>query len=393
MEESEARAKVGKMKIAMIGTSLFHQGVEYVLAALARGLSNHEHDVTVILSKYHEDWQKGHPDWKPFELESLVKILILPARHGRESVFSLRKVLRSGRFDVVLNHAASFCYPMIASAILMRNRPALINVEHLGGIGVDARGRKIEPRSTLRGRLFQMFKRRLDAQFTVSEGTADAITRMTGFPRPRIYTVYNPAVDDVFERKRKESSAHPWLREATLPVVVAAGAFAACKNHVLLLRAWEEVIKRFQARLVIFGEGGLRSEYERLIEELGIGDSVSLPGFTNNLPAELKGASCFVVSSLIESFSVVLVEALASGVPVVSTDCPYGPGEILQRGKYGTLVKNDDATALAEGILKVLNGQGIKPPPESYAPFTIDAVVNRYERAMEDVLDKRKVKR
>ena len=137
----------------------------------------------------------------------------------------------------------------------------------------------------------------------------------------------------------------------------------------------------------------MRNEYERLIRDLGIEDSVSLPGFTDNLPAELKGASCFVVSSLIESFSVVLVEALASGVPVVSTDCPYGPGEILQRGKYGILVKNDDVTSLAEGILKVLRGEGIKPPPESYAPFTIDAVVDRYERAMEDVLDKRKVKR
>ena len=381
------------MKIAMIGTSLFHQGAEYVLAALARGLSKHGHDVTVILSKYHDYWQKEHPEWRPFELGTEVKVIVLPTGHGRESVFSLRRVLKTGGFDVVLNHTASFCYPMIASTVLMRNRPVLINVEHLGGIGVDARGRKIEPRNTLRGRLFQMFKRRLDAQFTVSEGTADAMARMTGFPRSRIYTVYNPGVDDVFERKRKEAPTHPWLREATLPVVVAAGAFAACKNHVLLLRAWAEVIKRFKVRLVIFGEGGLRSEYERLIKELSIGDSVSLPGFTNNLPAELNGASCFVVPSLIESFSVVLVEALASGVPVVSTDCPYGPGEILQRGKYGTLVKNDDVADLAEGILKVLNGQGIKPPPESYVPFTIDAVVDRYERAMEDVLDKRKVKR
>ena len=334
------------MKIAMIGTSLFHQGAEYVLAALARGLSKHGHDVTVILSKYHDYWQKEHPEWRPFELGTEVKVIVLPTGHGRESVFSLRRVLKTGGFDVVLNHTASFCYPMIASTVLMRNRPVLINVEHLGGIGVDARGRKIEPRNTLRGRLFQMFKRRLDAQFTVSEGTADAMARM--------------------------------------------GAFAACKNYLLLLRAWAEVIKRFKARLVIFGEGGLRSEYERLIKELSIGDSVSLPGFTNNLPAELNGASCFVVPSLIESFSVVLVEALASGVPVVSTDCPYGPGEILKRGKYGTLVKNDDATALADGILKVLNGQGIKPPPESHAPFTIDAVVDRYERAMEDVLKKRK---
>lgn len=376
------------MKIAMIGTSLFHQGAEYVLAALARGCVSHGHDVTVILSKYHDDWQKAHPDWKPFELGKAVEVIVLSTRRGRESVFSLRKVLKAGGFDAVLNHTASFCYPMIASAILMRNRPALINVEHLGGIGVDARGLKIEPRNTLRGRVFQMFKRRLDAQFTVSEGTADAMARMTGFPRSRIYTVYNPAIDDVFERKRKESPAHPWLREAILPVVVAAGAFAACKNHVLLLRAWAEVIKRFNARLIIFGEGGLRSEYERLIEELGIGDSVSLPGFTNNLPAEMKGASCFVVSSLIESFSVVLVEALACGVPVVSTDCPYGPGEILKRGKYGILVKNDDVTALAEGILKILNGEGIRPSLESYAPFTIAAVLDRYERAIEEVLKK-----
>ena len=381
------------MKIAMIGTSLFHQGAEYVLAALARGLSNHGHDVSVILSKYHDDWQKAHPDWKPFELGEAVKVVVLPTRRGRASVFALRKTLKADKFDVVLNHAASFCYPMIVSTILMRNRPALINVEHLGGIGVDPRGRKITHQVTFLGRVSQMFKRRLDAQFTVSVGTAEAMTRMTGFPRSRIYTVYNPGVDEVFERKRTDAPSHPWLREVTLPVVVAAGAFTSCKNHVLLLRAWVEVVKCFNARLIIFGEGGLRGEYERLIKEMGIGDSVSLPGFTNNLPAELKGASCFVVSSLIESFSVVLVEALASGVPVVSTDCPYGPCEILQRGKYGILVKNDDVTALAAGIRKVLNGEGVTPPPESFAPFTIDAVVDRYERAMEEVLDKRKEKR
>ena len=376
------------MKIAMIGTSLFHQGAEYVLAALARGLSNHGHDVTIILSKYHDDWQRAHPDWKPFELGSEVEVIVLPTRRGCESVFSLRRVLKAGRFDVVLNHTASFCYPMIASSILMRHRPTLIHVEHLSGVGLDAKGQRIEPRNTCITRVFNSIRRHLDAQFTVSDGTADAMARMTGFPRSRIYTVYNPVVDDVFERKSSSEPNHPWLREAAMPVVVAAGAFAAFKNHVLLLRAWAEVIKRFNARLIIFGEGGLRGEYERLIEELGIGDSVSLPGFTNNLPAELRGASCFVVPSLIESFSVVLVEALASGVPVVSTDCPYGPGEILHRGKYGILVKNDDVTALAGGVLKVLSGEGIKPPPESYAPFTIDAVVDRYECAMEDVLKK-----
>lgn len=378
------------MRIAMIGTSLFHQGAEYVLAAIARGMAAHGHEVTVILSKYHDDWQQEHPDWKPFELGPAVRLIVLPTRRGRESVLSLRKVLKANHFDVVLNHASSFLYPMIASVLLMRNRPAIVNVEHLGGIGVDSEGKMIEPRRRFLNWVIHFFLCRLDAQLTVSEGTADAIARMTGFPRSRIFTVYNPVLDEVFERKCQSVPSHPWLCEASVPVVVAAGAFAACKNYELLLKAWAEVVKQCKAHLVIFGEGGLRGEYERLIREQDIDESVSLPGFTNNLPAELKKASCFVVSSLIESFSVVLVEALACGVPVVSTDCPYGPGEILQRGKYGILVKNNDKTALAEGILKVLRGEGIKPQPEAYMPFTIDAVVERYEHAIEDVLAKGK---
>ena len=378
------------MRIAMIGTSLFHQGAEYVLAAIARGMAAHGHEVTVILSKYHEDWQQEHPDWKPFELGPAVHVIVLPTRRGRESVGSLRKVLKANQFDVVLNHASSFLYPMIASVLLMRNRPAIVHIEHLGGIGVDPEGKLIEPRRRFVDWVMHRFLCRLDAQFTVSEGTAEAIARMTGFPHSRIFTVYNPVLDEVFERKCQSVPSHPWLCEASVPVVVAAGAFAACKNYELLLKAWAEVVKQCKAHLVIFGEGGLRGEYERLIREQDIGESVSLPGFTNNLPAELKKASCFVVSSLIESFSVVLVEALACGVPVVSTDCPYGPGEILQRGKYGILVKNNDKTALAEGILKVLRGEGIKPQPEAYMPFTIDAVVERYEHAIEDVLAKGK---
>ena len=80
----------GKMKIAMIGTSLFHQGAEYVLATLARGFAAHGHDVTVILSKYHDDWQIAHSEWRPFELGDMVHLKVLSTRRGRESVFALR---------------------------------------------------------------------------------------------------------------------------------------------------------------------------------------------------------------------------------------------------------------------------------------------------------------
>lgn len=379
------------MRIAMIGTSLFHQGAEYVLAAIARGMVAHGHEVTVILSKYHEDWQREHPDWKPFDLGSGVKMIVLPKHRARGSVFSLRQVIKVGQYDVVICHAAPYADTLGIITYTLRKRPAFIYVEHLGGIGTDMWGNPIEPHFSLMSFISNKLRRRLDAQFAVSQGTADAIAHMTRYPRERIYTVFNPALDDLFRQKVSAMPAHPWLRDNAVPTVIAAGAFTTVKNHVLLLRAWVEVVRKCKARLIIFGDGGLRGEYEKLIEELGIGDSVSLPGFTDNLPAALKCAAGFVVSSTIESFSVVLVEALAAGTPVVSTNCPYGPPEILHGGEYGILVKNNDVNALAEGIFKVLRGEGIMPPQESFMPFTVNAIVNRYECAIADVLSKRRL--
>lgn len=373
------------MKIAMIGTTLFHQGAEYVLAAIARGMAAHGHDVTVILSKYHEDWQKAHPDWKPFELGSNVKMIIQTKHRARESVFSLRKIIKKGDYDVVLSHSATYSYALGILSFLLYRRPIFIHVEHKSGVGTDACGRKVEAKFSLLSFFQNRLLRRMDAQFTVSDGTADAISRMTGYPRSRIYTVYNPVIDDVFEYKLAKVHTHPWLQENKTAVVVAAGAFTYYKNHKLLLRAWSEVVKRKEARLIIFGDGPMRGEYEEIMNNLGITDTVSLPGFTDNLPAALKMADCFVVSSTIESFSIVLVEALAAGTPVVSTNCPYGPPEILHGGKYGILVKNNDVHALAEGILKTLNGAGIKPPYEALAPFRTDAIVKRYESAISEV--------
>lgn len=374
------------MKIALIGTTLFHQGAEYVLATLARGLAAHGHDITVILSKYHEDWQKAHPEWKPFELPQEVRVIIQPKHRGRESVFSLRKIIKDNSFDVVMCHSGSYTYPLVLATRFMRFRPVLIHVEHGGGIGTDWLGNRVERKFSLSGSVKNFIKRFLDAQFTVSKGSADAIARMSGYPRECIYTVYNPAIDSVFRRKMAEDPRHPWLLGGGVPTVVAAGAFCSLKNFELLIRAFAEVLKKRTARLIIFGEGPLRQDYEKLVAELGVADSVSLPGFTNNLPAEMKRAACFVVSSTIESFSVVLVEALAAGVPVVATDCPYGPPEILKNGEYGVLVKNNDVEAMAEGILKVLNGEGIQPTADMVAPYTVEAIVDRYEKAMKDVV-------
>lgn len=377
------------MNIALIGTTLFHQGAEYVLAVLARGLSARGHRVTVVLSRIHDDWQKSHPSWRPFELGPNVNVIIQSVRRARASVFSLYKIIVGGHYDVVISQSSRYTYTLGVITYFLKRRPIFIHVEHSGGIGTDLLGNLVRPKWSIKACVRKWLFGRMDAQFAVSDGTADAITRMTGFPREHLYTVYNPVVDEIFFEKIKQSPSHKWFGDTSLPVVVAAGAFCSLKNYQLLLRAWAEVVKKCNARLIIFGEGPLRSEYERLISEFNICNSVSLPGFTDNLPAALKRASCFVVSSTVESFSIVLVEALAAGVPVVSTDCPYGPGEILRGGKYGILVKNNDVQALSSGILTVLQGGGIPPSRESFKAFTAEAVIKRYEHFINEIQERR----
>ncbi|HHX87771.1 MAG TPA: glycosyltransferase, partial [Firmicutes bacterium] len=109
------------------------------------------------------------------------------------------------------------------------------------------------------------------------------------------------------------------------------------------------------ARLIILGEGPQREALEQLIHSLGLGDQVQLPGFVNNPYRYMAQAAVFVLSSRREGFGNVLVEALAAGAPVVSTDCPGGPAEILEQGRYGRLVPVGDLDRMAEAVLETLN--------------------------------------
>ena len=376
------------MKIALIGTTLFHQGAEYVLAAVARGLTMRGHEVTVVLSKYQTVWQAEHLEWKPFELPKSVKVVILSACRARNSILQLRKMIKHGGFDVIMSHSASHTEALAIASLGLKRKTKLIHVEHSGLIGVNLEGEVVEPSCSLRVRLSNWLMRQMDAQFTVSDGTASAIARISGYPREKVYTVYNPVIDELFLQKQQQSvPIVDALANCKAPIVMAAGAFCDLKKHLLLIEAFAKVVEQHDLRLVIWGDGPLRQAYEEKVQALGLEGKVLLPGFTNNLPAMLKYASCFVVSSSIESFSIVLVEALACGVPVVATDCPYGPREILHGGEYGILVKNKDVDALAQGIEQVLSGNGIQPTLEMVEPFTMEHVVQAYETAMLAVLN------
>ena len=160
-------------------------------------------------------------------------------------------------------------------------------------------------------------------------------------------------------RKAREP-APAFLEDIEEPIILGAGRLNPHKDFRTLVRAFKCVRQQCEAQLVIIGEGGEREELESLINDLGLTDSVQLPGFVRNPYAVIARSNVFVLSSSSEGFGNVLVEAMALGVPVVSTDCPNGPAEILEGGKWGRLVSVGDVKAMSKAIFETLNN-----PPES----------------------------
>jgi glycosyltransferase involved in cell wall biosynthesis len=197
-----------------------------------------------------------------------------------------------------------------------------------------------------------------DAVVTASIGVADNLATHAGIPRDRITTVYNAVVAPDLLVKAQEPVDHPWFAAGEPPVVLGVGRLHPQKDFVTLIRALAALRSRRPVRLVILG-AGTDSEYavalKTVATELGVAHAVEMSGFAHNPFAFMNRAAVFVLSSRYEGLGNVLIEALACGTPVVSTDCPSGPAEILDNGRFGPLVPIGDVDALARAIEWVLD--------------------------------------
>jgi glycosyltransferase involved in cell wall biosynthesis len=218
-----------------------------------------------------------------------------------------------------------------------------------------------------------------DGIVSVSNGVGDDVSLLTGIPRERIMTIYNPIMAHEILEKSHGPLDHPWFLPKTTPVILGVGRLVPQKDFPCLLRAFRHVRSVRSAKLVILGEGRLRGELETLARTLGISQDVSMPGFAENPYAFMARASVLALSSAWEGIANVIGEALACGCPVVSTDCPSGPAEVLKNGAYGTLVPVGNDKALADAILAVLD----KPPdPDRLraraSEFDLDTISEAY---------------
>ena len=217
----------------------------------------------------------------------------------------------------------------------------------------------------------------------ISEGVSDSIATATGVPNGKITTIYNPAVPPDLHARMAEPTRHPWLEDSGAPVILAAGRLDGVKDYSTMIKAFALIARRRPCRLLILGEGPMRERLENLVHELDLDDRVALPGWVANPYAFMSRASLFVLSSIHEGLSMVLVEAMACGCPCVSTDCPTGPGEILRDGETGALVPVGDEAALAEAMERALD----QPPDASILrrradDFSVERAVEAYEKLL-----------
>lgn len=338
-------------------------GVERMVASLARGFVELGRSVDLVLVRA----EGPHLERLPAQ----AKQVRLGTRHTFLALPGLASYLRRRRPTALLaakDRAGRTA--VLARALAGTTTPIALR---LGTNLTTAMAGKPAAQRWLRYWPIRRIYPHLDRIIAVSEGVAEDTATIARVPREHIHVIRNPVITPELAELSRAACPHPWLRPGEWPVIMGAGRLQRQKDFPTLLRAFARLRAERPCRLLILGDGGGREALERLIGALGIGADVDLPGFQANPYAYLARARLFVLSSAWEGSPNALTEAMALGTPVVSTDCPSGPREILAGGRFGPLVPVADVEALTRAMADTLD--------HHLPPDTLKAAVAEYNQS------------
>ena len=337
-QEQIATSTQGK-QIALLAPSMRVGGVEQVTANLAIGLDRAGHRVDLLLGQRKGKLLGRIPDTiDVMGMADRVKgVSAVPFSPPRVAQY-----LRRTNSDAVIAGPTNCNISLLVAAAMAQYDGKTILTQH------------IHPGNPTRmDRIAFLTARRLypsaDAVVCVSDSMAEEFANILDLPREDVRTVYNPVVSHELQVQMQEPVEHEWF-DSDVPVVASLGRLADQKDFPTLLRSFATVLDDMNAHLFMMGSGERRDDLESLAERLDIAEKVEFTGFIDNPYKYLSHADLFVLSSIREGLPTVLIEALACGCPVVATDCPSGPREILQDGAYGSLVPVCDDDAMATAI-------------------------------------------
>ncbi|MCZ7573210.1 MAG: glycosyltransferase [Ardenticatenaceae bacterium] len=355
-------------KLAIFLPSLNGGGAERAMLNLAHGLAECGYAVDLVLAQAKGPYLSNvHKTIRPVDLKASRVLTSLPA---------LARYLRREQPEALLS-ALDYANVVALWARRLAGIPCRVVVNEQNTISRSARN-SARRRQRIVPHLVRRFYPWADYVIGNSQGVADDLSQVIGLPREQIKILYNPVVTPELREKARAPLNHPWFESGQPPIVLAVGRLTKQKDFPTLIRAFAQVRQTRPARLLILGEGPDRPALETLVNQLGLEDDVAMPGFVGNPYAYMSRASLYVLSSRWEGLPTVLIEALYCRTPIIATDCPSGPREILADGRHGLLVPVADIRALTQAIGAGLAGKTPHPTEESWHPYSLEAVVDQY---------------
>ncbi|GAB6046526.1 glycosyltransferase [Methyloparacoccus murrellii] len=359
--------------LAIFFSTSGHSGVDRLAQNLVPALARRGYAVDVLKVRKHGPYLDSLPEG--------VRVIDLGTAHTYSSLLPLAHYLRRHRPRTLycdkdrVNHTAILAHALAGSS-------SYLAVGTGTTLSIDCAQRGLLHRVKTRfstGRLY----RYADNVIVTSRGVADDMAAYTGLPRRHISVVPCPVVPAAAFEGRFGTPDHPWFGDGGPPIIMGLGELCARKDFVTLIRAFARLRERLPCRLMILGRGQDRERLLATAHALGVAEQLALPGFVEAPHAWLAQASLFAFTSLLEGLGFALIEALAVGIPSVSTDCPSGPREILHDGDYGPLVPVGDHEALAAAMAEVLRSPLPKARlQEAARPYEIENATSAYIQAL-----------
>lgn len=361
------------VRIAFYFATSGHSGVDRAMQNLIPAVARRGYEVDLLHVRKHGP----HFDEPP----PGVRIIDLGASHVYNSLPAVAGYLRRERPVVMLSDKDRVNRTAFLARFLSR-APTRLVFSSGTTLSIELAHRGLVDRTLQRwsfGRLY----RHVSKVIVTSEGVKTDMAEYTGLPVKYIEVVPSPVIPSALFTEAQPEPAHPWFRDGEPPVILGVGELGRRKDFPTLIRAFAQLRKRQRCRLVILGRGRDREALLALAGELGIADDVSLPGFEPNPYPYMAHAALFAFTSLWEGLGFVIIEALAVGTPVVATDCPSGPREILEDGKYGQLVPVGDVAAVTAALqLGLAERPGRAFLQQAARPYEIESSTSDYLRAM-----------
>jgi glycosyltransferase involved in cell wall biosynthesis len=372
---------IPKKKLLMVLHSLSGGGAERVAIHLINHLNKDAYHIHLALFEDTLDY--------PEYLDSALEKTCLHKKSRLDFlklIFRLRRLIRELKPDVVFSLLTYENFVSVLARLFLRQKYTLIISEHLY---TEKYLREVRLGNVKR-HLIKLLYRRADKIVTVSNAISESLIEDFSVPRNKVITIYNPIPVDEIREKSREEVQHEFF-DHNNQVLIGVGRLDRQKRFDRLLRVFSQLRKeRDNLYMIILGKGALIHQLKELASSLDVADYVDFAGFQSNPFTWISRSDIFVLSSDYEGFPMVLLECMACGTPIVSTDCPSGPAELITHGKSGLLVPPEDEDALVREISTLLDDhelrdEFVREGRKTAVEYKTERIIEQYEKLFSDL--------